>query len=173
MFAYCLNTPVNYADPYGTSSSDLWPDPFYAWFRDFWEEKVAEQKEKHYSRNELNKTPDDNELMSIVLGQSDEWIAVDDKYNAYHRFTNGTQGEEAKYNKKYQSPDGQYEVIICYDRDYVPVPYIVTDPVNMGTYNYGPGFGIEHLIKDVLPYWIWKNSPGDTTNVWERVFGNW
>ena len=34
------------------------------------------------------------------------------------------------------------------------IEYVGNDcyyPVNMGTYNYGPGFGIEHLIKDACP----------------------
>ena len=64
------------------------------------------------------------------------------------------------------------EVIICYAPDKGIGPYIVTDPNNEGTYNYGPGTGINHFLKDVLPYWLWKNSEEDTTNWHERMFGN-
>ena len=97
---------------------------------------------------------------------------MDDHLNAYHRFTNGTQGEEAKYNKKYMSPDGTKEVIICYNEEYVTIPYVVYDPNNIGTYNYGPGKGFNHFIKDVFPYWIYKNSEDDTTKLYQRIFGN-
>ena len=165
MFAYCQNNPVNYADPSGeflvfiitvVITCDI----------------LMPSQEEHYSRNENNIVPDEDELMSIVEGKNEDWVAVDDKFNKYHRFTNGTQGEEAQYNKKYLSKDGRYEVIICYDPENVSDPYVVTDPNNIGTYNYGPGTGVNHFFKDVLPYYIWKNSVDDTTERWQRIVGN-
>jgi hypothetical protein len=68
------------------------------------------------------------------------------------------------------SPDDKYEVIICYDEVYVPVPYIVTDPINQGTYNYGTN-DLVHFCVDVLPYWIWGNSYLDTTSTHDRIRG--
>jgi hypothetical protein len=48
----------------------------------------------------------------------------------------------------------------------------VTDPANRGTYNYGPDqSSVDHVVVDVLPYWMWGNSPDDPTPVWNRVFG--
>ena len=49
-------------------------------------------------------------------------------------------------------------------------PYIVTDPNNEGTYNYGKG--IIHFVMDIVPYWLWGNSLKDTTQWEERVLGN-
>lgn len=129
-------------------------------------------KEEHYNRNANNIEPSEEDLQSIVDGQNKKWEKADDKFNAYHRFTNGTQGEEAKYNKKYMTLDGKNEVIICYDSEQGIGPYIVYDPNNMGTYNYGPGTGVNHFLKDVLPYWRYGNSPDDTTTVFERMAGN-
>lgn len=66
--------------------------------------------------------------------------------------------------------DGRNEVIICIPNN-GKSPYIVTDPNNEGTYNMGPGKGIPHFVKDVLPYWIYGNSPDDTTKWYQRIFG--
>jgi hypothetical protein len=53
----------------------------------------------------------------------------------------------------------------------VPTPYIVTDPKNLGTYNYGTN-KLSHILLDVLPYWFFGNSPLDTTKPWDRIGGN-
>ena len=68
--------------------------------------------------------------------------------------------------------DGKNEVIICWNQEAGIGPYIVTDPVNMGTYNYHPGSILGHAIEDVVPYYLWGNSPQDTTNIFERIIGN-
>lgn len=63
-------------------------------------------------------------------------------------------------------------IIIYYSLNFfVPVPYIVTDPVNIGTYNYGTNV-IDHAIEDVIPYYRWGNSEQDTTNTFKRIVGN-
>ena len=88
----------------------------------------------------------------------------------YHRHTMGTQGADAKDNKKYMTKDGKKEVIINFtDPDN---PIIVTDPFNMVTYNFGTNL-ITHSIRDVLPYWLWGNSPedADTKYLWDRIKG--
>ena len=66
--------------------------------------------------------------------------------------------------------DKKNEVIICFPE--TGKAYIVTDPNNIGTYNYGDPDNISHNIKDVLPYIIFGNSPDDTTTIWERIWGN-
>lgn len=57
------------------------------------------------------------------------------------------------------------------------MPNIVTDPVNQGTYNYqnaGDFFdNIGHLLQDVIPYWLWGNSPDDPTSLWDRLTGGY
>ncbi len=187
MYAYCSNNPVMYVDPMGNvpwkaigiilglvgGGGLIMSIPILAVPTAIVVGASMPSKEEHYSRNENNLVPAQEELMGIVTGNTDtDWKPVDDKYNIYHRFTNGTQGEEARYNKKYMTSDGRNEVIICYDPEYVKEPYIVTDPNNMGTRNNGPGTGINHFLKDVVPYWMWKNAPNDTTRFWERMEGN-
>ena len=177
LFSYCENNSVNSIDRNGhffekiKKLKELW-NGVKTTVEDTYESYSSPTKKEHYSRNDKNKVPNEDELMDIVTGESDTWFAVDDKLNAYHRFENGDQGTEDRYNKKYMTEDGKNEVIICYDEEYVPEPYIVTDPNNLGTYNYGPGTGIKHFIKDVWPYWKYKNSQDDTTNILQRVFGN-
>lgn len=68
--------------------------------------------------------------------------------------------------------DGKNEVIICWNKEAGIGPYIVTDPVNVGTYNYHSGSILGHAIEDVVPYYLWGNSPQDTTNIFERIIGN-
>ena len=53
--------------------------------------------------------------------------------------------------------EGKYEVIICF----VDTPYIVRDPNNVGTYNFGTNY-ISHFFYDMIPYWRYGNSPEDT-----------
>lgn len=50
-----------------------------------------------------------------------------------------------------------------------------TDPVNQGTYNFADPNKepIEHFVKDVIPYYLWGNSPDDPTSFWERVSGTY
>ena len=48
----------------------------------------------------------------------------------------------------------------------------VTTPENIGTLNYGPEpMSPAHWFFDVLPYWLWKNSPEDSTPLWYRMKG--
>ncbi len=52
---------------------------------------------------------------------------------------------------------------------------LVKNPANIGTYNFiAPrGFwgSIGHFFADVLPYWMWGNTPDDATPFWNRVTG--
>ena len=49
---------------------------------------------------------------------------------------------------------------------------IVTDHENIGTKNYGTNpKSWEHVKFDVIPYYIWGNSPEDTTPLYRRIFG--
>ena len=49
---------------------------------------------------------------------------------------------------------------------------IVTDHENIGTKNYGRNpKSWEHIKFDVIPYYIWGNSPDDTTPLFRRIYG--
>ena len=95
MFAYCSNNPVMYVDPKGTCA--LIAVVLVAVV--IVVVTTMPSKDEHYSRNDNNKTPDEEDIKSIVNGENLDWVSVDEKYNAYHKFTNGSQGDEAKYNK--------------------------------------------------------------------------
>ena len=66
--------------------------------------------------------------------------------------------------------DKKKEVIINFSNP--DEPEIVTDPFNMGTYNFGTNV-ITHAVRDVLPYYLWGNSPTDSGYVylWDRILG--
>lgn len=95
------------------------------------------------------------------------YTKVSEGKDIYHENTSGNQGDEAKYNDKYLSPNGgHYEVIICNAPDIEP--YIVdesVDPLNMGTYNYASNdsltYYIEHFSKDMVPYYLYGNTLDD------------
>ena len=137
------------------------PVPGSIYYEDYytWEEKLMIE---HYLRNQNQEglIPD---LQTII----DTWNRQPDNKNRYHQFIHGEQGLDAIYNVKYMSPDGHCEVIICFAPG--KGPYIVTDPLNMGTYNYGTN-GWSHFWEDVLPYWLWGNNPNDISS--NRLFGN-
>jgi hypothetical protein len=77
---------------------------------------------------------------------------------------------DAIYNVKYLSSDHRKEVIINFSNPKNPV--VVTDPYNMGTYNYGTNY-ITHFAKDMLPYYLWGNSEvdSDVSFLWNRIVG--
>jgi len=63
---------------------------------------------------------------------------------------------------------------------YGPDELLVTDAVNLGTYNYSANYtdGIDdsydlahHMVADVIPYYALGNSPSDTTPLFDRVMG--
>jgi len=68
-------------------------------------------------------------------------------------------------NKVYISKDGHKEAV--YDNS----GKLVTDPVNMGSYNYShpsdEPFG--HFVNDMLPWIMWGNSKDDPTSISERL----
>ena len=164
MFAYCNNNPVMYVDPDGG-----FPFIVFAFVP-----VVVGIIIVHYNRNHWNEEPDESELQNIVDGKTD-WEEQMPEKNLYHTYTTGEQGDDAIYNKKYLN--GNSEIVICYDREKQPVPYISHDPINMGTYNFVNPDGtwdneILHMIVDVVPYYILGNKPFERTWIWDRVRGN-
>lgn len=103
-------------------------------------------RQGHYSRNMYN----DPSLATDEMPQ--------DK-NVFH-----TQGPNGEGNRKYISPDGHHEGV--YDAN----GNLVTDPLNMGTYNFSPPSDKPgHLLKDIVPYVIWGNTPEDPTALMDRL----
>ena len=132
---------------------------------------VENMREAHYARNEKNtdlpKTAEEAEAKG--------WKRCD--ASLYHQFDDRSREEIAadmakdfpEGNRKYISGDGR-EVVYTPDGQ-----QIVTDPRNMGTYNYVEVDSTEdiigHLTLDVLPYWLWGNSANDSTPFTARVLG--
>ena len=70
-------------------------------------------------------------------------------------------------NVKFVSPWGSDEYVYNGQGD------LVTDPANRGTYNYfDPTMQpLRHFLGDMLPYYLWGNSPDDPTPWWNRLTG--
>ena len=109
-------------------------------------------RELHYTRlkesdqavDALPKSPKEAEMRGF--------IRASDNQNRYHRNKGETE------NVKYYHPITGQEVV--FDKN----GKIVTTPENRGTKNYGPNpTSREHVIYDIVPYWIWGNSEDDTT----------
>lgn len=162
MFVYCLNNPVNLIDcsgRYSTWWSDQYADSPAAelgkligkWISEIIQSYPTE--EEHYNRNTNN--PDfPDEFDEDYFSDWDDSVSAD-----CHQFT-----APGKDNVKYVSKDGMYEVI--YDQN----GFEVTDPRDVGTYNYiSPIYDpIGHFIVDVIPWIMYGNSPDDTTTPKER-----
>ncbi|WP_169787093.1 RHS repeat-associated core domain-containing protein [Hyalangium minutum] len=110
-------------------------------------------KDLHYNRNQYNR------VVSYEFA-SKSWIPVPADKAVYHQHGLGNER-----NKKFISPNGHCEVVF---RD----GQLVTDPANIGTYNFGSDQGSAlHLLLDVVPYYFWGNSPDDPTPFPDRVLG--
>lgn len=61
------------------------------------------------------------------------------------------------------SPDGHSELVFNSNHE------LVTDPANMGTYNFGTS-DASHFFEDMVPYWRWGNTPDDPTTFLNRIY---
>ena len=161
MFAYCLNNPTNHVD--STGHWPKWISNLYEKGKQLIKDYLSEKADNHYARNDLNNgIRDIPEILNTYEKQSE--IA-----DFYHENTSGIQGEDAKYNDKYLSPQGgHYEIIICEPPE--KAPYIVdqfVDPLNMGTYNYASNdkfflfYWVDHFVNDMVPYYFFGNTRND------------
>ncbi|MDE7360316.1 MAG: cellulose binding domain-containing protein [Oscillospiraceae bacterium] len=108
-------------------------------------------KEKHYTRNKLNRAP---LTLKEMLMERGKWTLCDLSSSLYHM--DGVNGE---YNLKFMSSCGKYEAV--YNRNGELLTEI-NDPVNMGTYNY-VDFNTDfwgHKKYDVDPYKKYGNVNG-------------
>jgi hypothetical protein len=80
-----------------------------------------------------------------------------------------------KYLKKHTFTDGskiELEAII-WNPSEDEKAYVVTDPYNYGTVNFGTDAGLDHFVKDIVPYWVWGSGEHDDglENLPTRLFG--
>lgn len=119
------------------------------------EPEEVDFEEMHYFRNKLNKVPTSlNHLLEInqSLPKDKKWILLPPTESGFHMY-----GENGVYNLKFLSADGTFEAV--YDRQ----GRLVTDPRNMGTYNY-----VSHIVDkdlhskyDIAPYFDFGNTKED------------
>lgn len=100
----------------------------------------------------------------VYAREENGWRLMSRAGTLFHRNTKSEQGGDAAYNRKFVYPDeygGSSEAVICFPPG--REPYLVTDPVNRGTYNFispmprkgplaAPRKLLGHFQKDVLPY---------------------
>ncbi|MDZ7922611.1 MAG: hypothetical protein U5M23_00830 [Marinagarivorans sp.] len=90
----------------------------------------------------------------------------------FHTWGEGNENNQKWVLKEFEN-SGRYgtaEIIVAPGN--VDSPFIdlmsVTDPNVMGTYNFGASI-MGHVIEDVIPYYVWGNSPEDTTSFSGRL----
>jgi RHS repeat-associated protein len=166
LYGYCLSDPVNLVDPIGLEFSDILPGIATAVKGGIngvggvargISEQIDRGRENHYNRNEIY----GNQNVSYQEAQR---FWNDNVPASYHQLGIGNEG-----NQKFVSPNGNSEAI--FSENGVPV----TDPLNGPTYNIGDPttnpFG--HFVLDMIPYYIWGNSPNDPTSWHNRVTGKY
>jgi len=136
---------------YGNTNYDL----FFETFDHHVKQLPYITEEIHYFRNELNqygKAPE--QLVEMIkLAACGKWQLYSSRY---HRYEDSQY--DAAYNVKFISSNGRFEVVYN-----IETGQMVTDPVNMGTYNYAPGSILpwnyyQHHKYDKVPWKKWGNT---------------
>jgi hypothetical protein len=117
-------------------------------------EQIEGVNDRHNDRNAYQ-----NPWPTLDEAIANNWVR--ETRDLWHRH-----GEDGQYNVKYLSPDGHEEAV--YD---LRTGNLVTDPANMGTFNYCPPDDFCHFTMDILPYWFRGNAPNDPTPWYNRVLG--
>ena len=133
LYSYVLNDGVNFVDPSGL----LVPQVIGAVIGIY----------LHYTRNQYNDTSTYDQV-TLVCGP---WALQSDDKSIFHRM-----GEGNENNNKYVHPNGSEAVYNTKDE-------LITNSLNMGTYNYinNSTSTIGHGLVDVVPYFIFGNTPSD------------
>jgi RHS repeat-associated protein len=108
----------------------------------------------HYNRNVFNQDVSYN-----VANKN--WVRMFPEEAIYHRMGPGNEN-----NEKYVSPDIVFQSEAVFNSEH----RTVTDPANMASFNFflSKLFPL-HFYADMLPYYIWGNSPDDSASLWERL----
>ena len=130
-------------------------------------------KRKHYDERFLMNSLKKNEVenLDIITNEANGWVKMpkeQSEYQEYHMY--GYLGDK---NEKYVNNDGKEVVLRKMDSG----EYIITnDYKNIGTYNFSnptpfrhsfdflsaiTGESMEHAVQDMLPYFIYGNTPYD------------
>lgn len=140
-------------------------------------------KELHFFRNNLNRQP---ETLEDMIGDSSNWTLLSVNNSRYHMFETKFSGS-GLYNLKFISNDGKHEGVYINsygDNNSNPsaghAATAMTDPINMGTYNFGGeyifggmGNNVAHLNYDIIPYKLHGNTPsGGKPGFWESYLAN-
>jgi hypothetical protein len=107
----------------------------------------SQREEVHYFRNQLNRAPASLEELGK---QSSDWKLLSAGKSIFHM-----QGENGLKNLKFVSVDGRFEAVYNEEGE------LVTDSINMGSYNYAPSTtegSFMHYTYDVDPYYKWGNT---------------
>ena len=164
-YAYVGGNPVMLFDPYGLRqiNFDVSPSDF------FWGslkkqvdveslvdgDPLRPFREQHYLRNLRNNSPS-----SVSEARQLGWTQLPPSMAIYHMMGCGNEK-----NTKWVSKDGLSEAVF----DEFGKPDYADDI--MATYNFSPPTDtLGHAIDDVIPYYIWGNTPNDPTRWWNRLF---
>ena len=175
-YVFVNNSPINLVDPFGYQGngsvfrsaeyfhnggqSNIFSglERFSSWVRNpflfIHAYSTILDKDFHYNRNTLIACNEPSYEEAIK-----KWRESSKFFSRYHRHGNGNDG-----NRRFVSPDGHCEAI--FTKDGTPV----TDDANMASYNYGTT-KIDHVLWDVIPYWMWGNTPNDPTPSFNRIYG--
>lgn len=111
----------------------------------------------HYTRNALNRAP-----ATINDARANGWQQLKESESVYHQMGIGN-----KNNAKFVSPNGLMEAVYHEDGS------LVTNLKNLGTYNFAPPTAAkDHLLYDVLPYFVFGNAPNDPTSGFEKLYAS-
>ncbi len=173
-------------DPSKGNRIDYWKDEWDKYWEDYCDEfnkyvallgKVQTEK-IHYFRNNLNRVP---RTLGQLNANAKNWVLIKSENSIYHMFPTSFSGEGV-YNLKFISVDGKHEGVYINifgekNKNKGLACTEITDPKNMGTYNYNgmyykygllSVYGAAHYVFDVKPYDKFGNvSPKDGYN-WNR-----
>lgn len=103
----------------------------------------------HWNRNTGHNPPVTREY---VRSHPEIYTKASDSQIVFHRIGPGNED-----NEKYIDAAGNEYV-------FRPHGMLVTDPINKGTFNFGPEpLSAAHVSKDIIPWILWGNGPDDTT----------
>lgn len=117
---------------------------------------------EHYFRTSLNHGVPQKLSEMVELAKNGKWELLDVGDSILHMY-----GDNGEYNLKFVSADGHFEVVYDINGN------LVTDSLNMGTYNYvSPKNALGHAKFDVIPYSHLGNTPDSIPGMFLPSFYN-